>query len=134
MPKLSYLIVAALSLFAMAAAYSADEPTQPKESLYAVAADGKEATAKIVDLAGIAPFFHLYSEKGESVEVVPNSYLDLETGTGPAAAQMLADKGVVVLVARQMPGPKMKDVLDNNSVRFVRRIGTVEDVASELRE
>jgi hypothetical protein len=38
------------------------------------------------------------------------------------------------LIGRQVPGPKMMDVLDANKVRFVRRIGTVQDVANELKE
>ncbi|MEA3275876.1 MAG: NifB/NifX family molybdenum-iron cluster-binding protein [Pseudomonadota bacterium] len=107
---------------------------KPKEPLYAIAADGADTSAEISKLAGISPFFHLYGENGTSVEVVPNSYLDLEFGTGPAAARMLVEKGVVVLVARRIPGPKMMEVLDTNSVRLVRRVGTVQDVASELKE
>ena len=51
---------------------------------------------------------------------------------GPAAAATLADKGVTVLVGG-MAGPKMQDVLDERGVRFVRRIGTVQDVVNELR-
>jgi hypothetical protein len=47
---------------------------------------------------------------------------------------MLIGKGVVVLVARRIPGPKLMDVIDANNVRFVRRTGTVQDVANELRE
>jgi predicted Fe-Mo cluster-binding NifX family protein len=134
MPKLVSLVIAAILLFAGTAARSADEPTQAKQPLYAVAAEGKDATAEISKLAGVSPFFHLYTEKGEPVEVVPNPYLDLEVGTGPAAAQMLIGKGVVVLVARRIPGPKLMDVIDANNVRFVRRTGTVQDVANELRE
>lgn len=134
MPKLGHLVVAAFLLSGAAAVHSADEPAPGKDPLYAIAADGKDATAEISKLAGISPFFHLYTENGSALEVVPNPYLDLEYGTGPAAAKMLIDKGVVVLVGRQVPGPKMMDVLDANKVRFVRRIGKVQDVASELRE
>lgn len=107
---------------------------KPKEPLYAIAAQGVDTSAEISKLAGIAPFFHLYSENGTPVDVVPNTYIDLEFGTGPAAAGMLVEKGVVVLVARKIPGPKMMEVLDTNHVRLVRRIGTVQDVASELKE
>jgi predicted Fe-Mo cluster-binding NifX family protein len=137
MIKLGHLIVAAV-LFAAAGTAPCVEapeqsPGQTKAPLYAVAAEGGAATAEISKLAGIAPYFHLYGEDGAAVEVVPNPYLDLEFGTGPAAAQLLVEKGVVVLVARRIPGPKMMEVLDNNSVRFVRRVGVVEDVASELK-
>jgi predicted Fe-Mo cluster-binding NifX family protein len=58
----------------------------------------------------------------------------MERGTGPAAAKMLVDRGIGVLVGARFPGPKTMNVLDSNHVRFVRRIGTVGDVASELKE
>jgi predicted Fe-Mo cluster-binding NifX family protein len=114
---------------------SQDKTAQEESSpLFAVAAEGSDSTAEISRLAGIAPYFHLYSENGVAVEVVPNEFLDLEFGTGPAAAQMLVDKGVAVLVAKRIPGPKMMEVLENNEVRLVRRIGKVQDVADELKE
>jgi predicted Fe-Mo cluster-binding NifX family protein len=114
---------------------SGEETAEERGSpLFAVAAEGSDASAEISRLAGVAPFFHLYSENGVPVEVVPNSFLDLDFGTGPAAAQMLVDKGVAVLVAKRIPGPKMMEVLETNQVRLVRRIGTVQDVANELKE
>ena len=66
--------------------------------------------------------------------MLPNPHLDMEYGIGPACAETLADMGVTVLVARKVPGPKMEDVLNERGVRIVRRIGTVKDVAIELRQ
>ena len=134
MIKLSYLAAAGVWLFASAAVFSADEPAPGKEPLFVIAAEGNEPAAEISKLAGVSPFFHLYRENGDPVEVVANPFLNLEFGTGPAAAKILIDKGMAVLVGRQVPGPKMMDVLDANKVRFVRRIGTVADVANELKE
>lgn len=101
---------------------------------FAIAADGDRAVAEIAKLAGIAPFFHLYDASGTLLEVLPNPHLDMEYGIGPAAAASLADMGVTVLVARRIPGPKMEDVLIARNIRIVRRIGTVQDVADELKE
>lgn len=101
---------------------------------FAIAADGDQPTAEIARLAGIAPFFHLYDVNGDLLEVLPNPHLDMEYGIGPAAAATLAEMGVTVLVARRIPGPKMEDVLVARDIRIVRRIGTVQDVADELRE
>jgi len=134
MIKLSYLVVAAALLVGTAPTLAENETPQTKASLFAIAAEGNTTKAEISKLAGISPFFHLYGENGDVVEVLPNPYLDMEYGTGPAAALLLVEKGVTVLVARRIPGPKMMDVLDSNKVRLVRRVGTVEDVASELRE
>ena len=104
------------------------------EDSFAVAADGDQTSSEIAALAGVAPFFHIYDINGNPVQVMPNPHLDLEWGTGPAVATTLADMGVTVLVARKVPGPKMEDVLLARNVRIVRRIGTVEDVAKELKE
>ncbi len=101
---------------------------------FAIAADGDQASSAVAKLAGIAPFFHIYDSNGNLLEVLPNPHLDLEWGTGPAVATTLADMGVTVLVARKVPGPKMDDVLKARDVRLVRRIGTVQDVAKELKE
>jgi predicted Fe-Mo cluster-binding NifX family protein len=107
---------------------------QAVEQKFAVAADGDQSSSQIAKLAGIAPFFHIYDSTGNLLEVLPNPHLELEFGVGPACAATLADKGVTVLVARQIPGPKMVDVLDARKVRVVRRVGTVQDVADELKE
>lgn len=105
----------------------------PQKQLFAIAADGKEVTAKIPYLAARATHYHVYAENGTLVEVLPNTFLNLEAGVGPAAAQMLAERGVTVLVAG-MVGPKMKDVLVANKMRFVSRKGDVQGVVNELKK
>jgi len=104
------------------------------EDKFAIAADGAQVTDGIAGLAGIAPYFHIYDINGNPIEVFANPHLDLEFGTGPAAAASLADMGVTVLVAQRVPGPKMHDVLVERSIRLVRRIGSVQDVVDELKE
>ena len=101
---------------------------------FAIAAKGGEVSADVAKLAGIAPYFHIYDINGNLVEVFANPHLELEFGTGPAAATSLADMGVTVLVARRIPGPKMHDVLNERNIRLVRRMGTVQDVVNELKE
>jgi predicted Fe-Mo cluster-binding NifX family protein len=108
-------------------------PQSPSKELFAIAAEGKEAAAPIPYLAARATHYHVYAENGTLVEVLPNTFLNLEAGVGPAAAQMLAEHGVTVLVAG-MVGPKMKDVLVANKMRFVSRKGKVQDVVNELKK
>ena len=126
MSDIRHLMVSLLLLLPLAGAAVADK--------FAIAADGDQATAEIAKLAGIAPFFHLYDVSGTQLEIVPNPHLDMEYGIGPAAAATLAEMGVTVLVARRIPGPKMEAVLIEREIRIVRRIGTVQDVADELKE
>ena len=126
MSHIRRLLFSLLLLLPLAGAVAAEK--------FAIAADGDQTTAEIAKLAGIAPFFHLYDVNGNPLEVVPNPHLEMEYGIGPAAAATLADMGVTVLVARRIPGPKMEEVLIKRQVRIVRRIGTVQDVADELKE
>ena len=125
-------LVALLGL-TLAAAIAAEDASDYKPDTFAISAEGAELTSPISKLSGVSPYYHLYDINGKAVEVLANPHLDLEYGIGPAAAATLADKGVTVLVGG-MAGPKMQDVLDARSVRFVRRTGTVEDVVKELSE
>jgi predicted Fe-Mo cluster-binding NifX family protein len=129
-----YRILAAVLATLFLVSATAEEAAAPAAGLFTVAADGDQPDSEISKLAGVAPFFHLYDAKGQLVEVVPNPFLDLEFGVGPAATSMLADKGAAVLIGRQMPGPKLMDVVAERKMRFVRRFGTVQDVAKELQE
>ena len=126
------LYLLALLALALPAGVPAEESEAYKPDVFAIAAEGTEVTSPISGLSGVSPFFHIYDIDGNAIEVLANPHLDLEFGTGPAAAATLADKGVTVLVGG-MAGPKMQDVLDERGVRFVRRKGTVEDVVKELR-
>lgn len=104
---------------------------QPQK--FAIAADGQDASAPITHLTGRAPYFIIYDENGKLLEVAVNIYLQQEFGMGPQAAAMLGEKKVTVLVGG-MAGPKMKKVLDANSIRFVYRKGIVQQVVDELRQ
>ena len=125
------LLRVALFALIMPVAVAAEDPGDYRPDTFAIAAEGSELTSPISKLSGISPYFHLYDINGKLIEVLPNPHLDLEYGTGPAAATTLADKGVTVLVGG-MAGPKMEDVLNAREVRFVRRSGTVQDVIGEL--
>ena len=126
------LSLAALLALGLPATAAAEEAGAYRPDTFAIAAEGAELTSSISDLSGISPYFHIYDIDGNPIEILANPHLDLEFGTGPAAAATLADKGVTVLVGGKA-GPKMMDVLDERGVRFVRRQGIVEDVVKELR-
>jgi predicted Fe-Mo cluster-binding NifX family protein len=132
--KVVNIVLAGTLLLGFGMAQSEEEPAKPEAQIFAISAETGEVTAEISKLPGIAPYYHLYDVNGNPIEVIPNPFLDKEFGIGPAAAAMLADKGVTVLIGRKRPGPNMMDVLDERQVRLVRRIGTVQDVEQELKE
>jgi predicted Fe-Mo cluster-binding NifX family protein len=119
-----------VTLLSTTIASGADPDYRPDK--FAIAAEGDQTSAKLAKLTGVAPYYHIYAIDGEAIEVFANPHLELEFGTGPAAATSLADKGVTVLVGG-FAGPKMADVLEARNVRFVERYGTVQDVVDELR-
>jgi predicted Fe-Mo cluster-binding NifX family protein len=125
-------VIGVLALLVPMILMAQEQATEYRPDTFAIAAEGTEVSAKISKLSGVSPYFHLYDIDGQAIEVMANPHLDLEFGTGPAAAQTLADKGVTVLVGG-MAGPKMMDVLDARQVRFVQRYGTVADVVKELK-
>ena len=110
----------------------ADEALAQQQK-FAIAAEGQDASAAITHLSGRAPYFIIYDENGNLLEVAVNIYLRQEYGIGPQAAAMLAEKKVTVLVGG-VAGPKMKKVLDANNIRFVYRKGIVQQVVDELRQ
>jgi len=128
---LRYILVPIL-LMAALTTYAQQEKLSD-EQLVAIASDGKEVTASVADLPGVAPYFHIYSMSGKALKVVANPYLGREFGTGPRAAAMLAEEGVDHLIGYKVPGPKMMDVLDANDIQISRFKGTVEQVVEELQ-
>lgn len=134
MYKMTKIIIALILLLAPAPSQAAEESAPARPEIFAIAADQDQVTAEISKLPGVAPFFHIYDETGKLIEVVANPFLDQEYGIGPAAGNLLADKGVTVLIGRNRPGPVMMEVLDKRQIRMVRRIGTVADVVKELKE
>ena len=110
-----------------------EEGALAQQQKFAISADGKDPSSPITHLSGRAPYFIIYDENGNLLEIAVNIYLAQEFGIGPQAAAMLAEKKVTVLVGG-VAGPKMKKVLDANGIRFVYRKGIVQQVVDELRQ
>ena len=130
-----YNIIAVVLLMggaAVQAAETAGTEAAHKE-LFAIAAEGKEPSAEIAQVPGRAPFYHIYDETGNLVEVLPNAYLANEVNIGPDMAALMADRHVTVLVGGPV-GPKMEDVMEERGIRFVFRKGVVQSVVDELRK
>jgi predicted Fe-Mo cluster-binding NifX family protein len=70
----------------------------------AVAASGQTPAASVGIQAGRSPFFLLFDSKGKFVEAVDNPY-KARSGAGEAVADLLAEKGAKVVVAKSFGGP-----------------------------
>ena len=68
----------------------------------AVASYGTEEDAKISYYVGRSDYFTIYDEKGEFVEAFANEYANMKGSPGSSVAEMLAEKGVKIVIGGQM--------------------------------
>ena len=86
-----------------------------KNMKIAVAASSNTAKASVSNAAAKCPYYLIFNNKGELIEVFDNSYKDTSGGAGPSAANFLARRGVTILIAGNF-GSKMVSTLENKGV------------------
>ena len=92
----------------------------------AVAADNKTAKASVSNMAAKCPYYLIFNNKGELIEVIDNPYRDASRNAGPSAANFLAQKGIDIIVAESF-GSKMVNTLENKGVTHFEFKGLAED-------
>ena len=97
----------------------------------AVAADSKTAEASVSDMAAKCPYYHIFNNKGELIEVIDNPYRDTSRGAGPLAANFLAQKDIDIIVAESF-GSKMIDALRNSGKTHFEFKGSVDDAIKRV--
>jgi predicted Fe-Mo cluster-binding NifX family protein len=96
----------------------------------AVASKGKEEGSEVSEVAGRAPYYLVFSEKGRIEEVIKNPFSVGGGGAGWGVAKMLADKGVDVVVAGRF-GPNIIQALEQRGVRHAEASGKVSEAAKK---
>ena len=97
----------------------------------AVAADNKTAKASVSNMAAKCPYYLIFNNKGELIEVVDNPYRDASRNAGPSAANFLAQKGIDIIVAESF-GSKMIDALRNKGKTHFEFKGSVDDAVKRV--
>lgn len=92
----------------------------------AIASVSKEEGAEISPRPGRAPFYLLYDETGELLEVISNPFSRGGGGAGFGVAKMLADKGVDIVVGGQF-GENMEGALRERGLKYSEMTGSVRD-------
>ncbi|MBW1820596.1 MAG: hypothetical protein JRI92_02350 [Deltaproteobacteria bacterium] len=97
----------------------------------AVAAGSKSAKASVSNIAAKCPYYHIFNNKGELIEVIDNPYVDASRSAGPLAANFLAQRGIDIIVAGSF-GSKMIDALKNNGKTHFEFKGSVDDAVKRV--
>jgi len=97
----------------------------------AVAASSKTAKASVSNMAAKCPYYLIFNNKGELIEVIDNPYRDASGGAGPSAANFLVQRGIDIIVAGSF-GSKMIDALKNKGITHFEFKGRVDDAVKRV--
>jgi len=97
----------------------------------AVAAESKSTKASVSNMAAKCPYYLIFNNKGELIEVIDNPYKDASRNAGPTAANFLAKRGIDTIVAGSF-GSKMIDALRNNGKTHFEFKGSVDDAVKKV--
>ena len=97
----------------------------------AVAASSKTAKASVSNMAAKCPYYLIFNNKGELIEVIDNPYRDASGGAGPSAANFLAQRDIDIIVAGSF-GSKMIDALRNSGKTHFEFKGRVDDAVKSV--
>ena len=97
----------------------------------AVAADNKTEKASVSNMAAKCPYYLIFNNKGELIEVIDNPYRDTSGGAGPLAANFLVQRDIDIIVAESF-GSKMIDALRNSGKTHFEFKGRVDDAIKKV--
>jgi len=97
----------------------------------AVAASSKTAKASVSNMAAKCPYYLIFNNKGELIEVIDNPYRDASGGAGPSAANFLAQRVVTILIAGNF-GSKMVKTLENKGVTHFEFKGLADNAVKKV--
>lgn len=111
--------------------FSADLLTNEIKEKIAIFSDGKDENSLISELAGRAPFFHIYESSGKLIEIVENPYKDAKSGAGIKVLEFLEKKGAKLFVANKF-GTGMREGMDDKGIKGMEFKGTVKEALKKL--
>jgi predicted Fe-Mo cluster-binding NifX family protein len=97
----------------------------------AIAATAPELDGQVAMHGARAPFYLLFDERGDMLEVLANPVVQAEGGAAPQAALFLAGKGVTLLAAGDF-GNRFISELGERGIRHVQVSGLIAGVIVEL--
>jgi predicted Fe-Mo cluster-binding NifX family protein len=98
----------------------------------AVASCDKTAKTSVSNMAAKCPYYLIFNNKRELIEVIDNPYRDASGGAGPSAANFLAQRDIDIIVAESF-GSKMINTLKNKGVTYFEFKGRVDDAVKNKK-
>jgi predicted Fe-Mo cluster-binding NifX family protein len=97
----------------------------------AVAAIGKDENFEVSPRSGRSKFYLIFDERGNLLEVISNPFSRGGGGAGFGVAKMLADKGVDIVVGRQV-GEHLDEILKMRGLKYYEMTGTAKDAVARI--
>jgi len=97
----------------------------------AVAASSKSTKASVSNMAAKCPYYLIFNNKGELIEVVDNPHRDASRNAGPSAANFLVQRGIDIIVAESF-GSKMINTLENKGVTHFEFKGLADNAVKRV--
>ena len=105
--------------------------TELEKMKIVVAASSKTAKASVSNMAAKCPYYLIFNNKGDLIEVIDNPYRDASGGAGPSAANFLAQRDVTIVIAGNF-GSKMINTLKNKGITHFEFKGRVNDAVKRV--
>lgn len=100
-------------------------------TIIAVASDGDNATSLISNAAEHTPYFLIFADTGELLDVLDNPYSSRKGDVAPAVLGLLAQNRVDVIVAARF-SPEMIAAMKSRGVRYERFEGVAKDAVDRI--
>ena len=97
----------------------------------AIATINKKVDSKISSRGGRAPYYLIFNEKAELLEVVSNPFSVGGGGAGVSVAKMLADMNVEIVIAGKL-GDKMTEALKEKGIKFYEKEGIAKEIINTI--
>ncbi|MBW2564292.1 MAG: hypothetical protein JRE29_09740 [Deltaproteobacteria bacterium] len=85
----------------------------------------------VSNMAAKCPYYLIFNNKGELIEVVDNPHRDASRNAGPTAANFLAQRGIDIIVAESF-GSKMINTLENKGVTHFEFKGLADNAVKRV--
>jgi predicted Fe-Mo cluster-binding NifX family protein len=123
--------VSVLAFLMLSFGCGSNPPVKPV-TIIAVASDGNNATSLISSSAERSPYYLIFADTGELLDVLDNPYNDKQGDIAPAVLSLLAQNRVDVVVAARF-SPAMIAAMKTRGIRYIRFEGVAKDAVDRGR-